>query len=107
MIRAKKTKEDLQSEVLTAICHPSRIKILKALQKQAMCNCEIMPLIGLEQSNLSRHLKSMEKSGLLVSWKEGLRVNYHVVDERIFEILDLAEKIALKNIELKKELVDV
>lgn len=107
MIRTKKTKEDLQSEVLSAICHPSRIKILKALQKQAMCNCEIMPIIGLEQSNLSRHLKSMEKSGLLVSWKEGLRVNYHVVDERIFEILNLAEKIALKNIEIKKELVDV
>jgi len=104
--RIKKTKEDLQSEILSAICHPSRIKILKALQKQAMCNCEIMPLIGLEQSNLSRHLKSLEKSGILVSWKEGLRVNYHIADERIFQILDLAEKIALKNIEVAKELVE-
>lgn len=101
-----KTKEDLQSEILSAICHPNRIKIIKALQKQALCNCEMIPLIGLEQSNLSRHLKSMEKSGILVSWKEGLRVNYRIADERILEILELAEKIALKNIEYVKDLVN-
>jgi ArsR family transcriptional regulator len=102
----RKTKEDLQSEILSAICHPNRIKILKAIKQQALCNCEIMPLIGLEQSNLSRHLKSMEKSGILVSWKEGLRVNYRIADERILEILDLAEKIALRNIESVKDLVE-
>lgn len=102
----KKTKEDFQSEVLSAICHPNRIKIIKTLKKQALCNCEIMPLIGLEQSNLSRHLKSMEKSGILVSWKDGLRVNYKIADDRILEILALAEKIALKNIELVKDLAE-
>ena len=101
-----KTKEDLQSEVLSAICHPNRIKIIKALQRQALCNCEMMPLLGLEQSNLSRHLKSMEKSGILVSWKDGLRVNYKIADERILDILDIAEKIALKNIKQIKDLVE-
>lgn len=105
--RHKKTREDLQSEILSAICHPNRIKILKAIHQQALCNCEIMPLIGLEQSNLSRHLKSMEKSGILISWKEGLRVNYRIADERVLEILALAEKIALKNIESIKDLVKV
>ncbi|MHB1686419.1 MAG: ArsR/SmtB family transcription factor [Ignavibacteriaceae bacterium] len=101
-----KIKEDFQSEVLSAICHPNRIKIVKALQKQALCNCEMMPLIGLEQSNLSRHLKSMEKSGILVSWKDGLRVNYKIADDRILDILDLAEKIAFKNIKQVKDLVE-
>ncbi len=102
-----KTREDLQSDVLSAICHPNRIKIIKTLKKQALCNCEMMPLLGLEQSNLSRHLKSMEKSGILVSWKDGLMVRYNIADERILQILDLAEKIALKKIELVKELAEV
>ena len=102
----KKTKEDFQSEVLSAICHPNRIKIIKTLKNQALCNCEIMPLLGLEQSNLSRHLKSMEKSGILISWKDGLRVNYKIADERILDILDFAEKIALKNLRQVKELVE-
>jgi|YelNatPaOPRAMG01_1025707.scaffolds.fasta_scaffold04237_3 ArsR family transcriptional regulator len=101
-----KTKEDLQSEILSAICHPNRIKIIKALQKQALCNCEMIPLIGLEQSNLSRHLKSMEKSGILVSWKDGLMVRYNIADDRILQILNLAEKVALKNIEQIKDLVE-
>lgn len=105
MTNRYKTKEDLQSEILSAICHPNRIKILKALSQQALCNCEIMPMIGLEQSNLSRHLKSMDKSGVLVSWKEGLRVNYRIADERIMDILKLAEEISISNIEKIKSFI--
>ncbi|MDZ7763738.1 MAG: metalloregulator ArsR/SmtB family transcription factor [Melioribacteraceae bacterium] len=101
----KKTIEDLQSEIISAICHPNKIRILKALRKQSLCNCELMPLLGLEQSNLSRHLKSMEKSGILISWKEGLRVNYRIADERIFDLLDIAEKISLKKVEENKKVV--
>lgn len=101
----KKTIEDLQSEIISAICHPNKIRILKALQKQSLCNCELMPLLELEQSNLSRHLKSMEKSGILISWKEGLRVNYRIADERIFDLLAIAEKIALKKNEENKKVV--
>lgn len=101
----RKQKEDLQSEILSAISHPNRIRILKALQQQALCNCEMMPLLGLEQSNLSRHLKSMEKNGILISWKDGLRVNYKIADERILAVLDIAEKIALKNIEQTNALI--
>ncbi|MFH1051344.1 MAG: metalloregulator ArsR/SmtB family transcription factor [bacterium] len=89
----KKTKEDMQSEILSAISHPNRIRILKSLRKKILCNCELMPLLGLEQSNLSRHLKSLENAGIIVSWKEGLRVNYKVTDIKIFDILDIAEKV--------------
>ena len=101
----KKTKEDIQSEILTAISHPNRIRILKALKLRTLCNCEMMPMLGLEQSNLSRHLNSLVKSGILISWKDGLRVNYKVADENIFDILTLAEKIALKNISQVNELI--
>lgn len=100
----KKTIEHLQSEILSAICHPNKIRILKALEKESLCNCELMPLLGLEQSNLSRHLKSMEKSGILISWKDGLRVNYKIADERIMDILDIAEQISLTNLQAIREL---
>jgi ArsR family transcriptional regulator len=103
----KKTIEDLQSEILSAICHPNKIRILKALEKESLCNCELMPLLGLEQSNLSRHLKSMERSGILISWKDGLRVNYKIKDERIYDLLDLTEKIAVNNILKNEEITAV
>ena len=95
----KKTKEDMQAEIFSALCHPNRIKILKSLRIKSLCNCELMPLLQLEQSNLSRHLKLLENAGILISWKEGLRVNYKVSDQRIYDLLDIVEKIVSKKIE--------
>lgn len=82
------------SEILSAISHPNRIRIIKELEKQhTLCACEIQPKLNLEQSNLSRHLSLLVKSGVLISWKDGVRVNYKVKDSRIFQIIELAEKI--------------
>ena len=86
----KTTASDLKSEILEALAHPNRIRILELLQRGPQCNCELSPLLGLEQSNLSRHLKILLQAGILVSWKEGLRVNFKVTDDRVFKILDIA-----------------
>ncbi|HMU43025.1 MAG TPA: metalloregulator ArsR/SmtB family transcription factor [Ignavibacteriaceae bacterium] len=83
------------SEILTAISHPNRIRILKALQKDTMlCGCEILPLLDLEQSNLSRHLSTLVKAGVLIAWKDGVRMNYKIADERIYNLINMAEQIA-------------
>jgi len=102
----KKSKEDMQSEILSALSHPNRIRIIKSLRKEILCNCELMPLLGLEQSNLSRHLKILENAGIIVSWKDGLRVNYKVTDKGIFGILDIAEKIVNKKITSYLEIIE-
>ena len=84
------TSADLQAGLLVALAHPNRIRIIEHLRMGVMCNCELSPRLKLEQSNLSRHLKILTQAGVLRSWKEGLRVNFKVADDRIFEILDLA-----------------
>jgi DNA-binding transcriptional ArsR family regulator len=96
----------LKARLLAALAHPNRIRILEYLQKETRCNCEIAPALGLEQSNLSRHLKILVQSGILVSWKEGLRVNLKVADNRIFKILDLAESFSREDLEKKVEVLD-
>ncbi|HSQ76319.1 MAG TPA: metalloregulator ArsR/SmtB family transcription factor [Bacteroidota bacterium] len=93
----------LQSEILGALAHPNRIRILELLRQGPRCNCEIAPELGLEQSNLSRHLKILEQAGVLFSWKDGLRVNFKVADNQIFRILDIATAIARKDIEKRAE----
>lgn len=99
-------KENKISEILSAISHPNRIKILKVLrQEKILCGCEILPAIGLEQSNLSRHLSTLVRAGVLVAWKDGVRMNYKVADERIYNLLDLAEQIALEKSKANAELV--
>jgi DNA-binding transcriptional ArsR family regulator len=91
-----KAQEELKANILAALAHPNRIRILEFLKNGIKCNCEIAPELELEQSNLSRHLKILVQEGILISWKEGLRVNYKIADERIFDILDTAGKIVHK-----------
>jgi len=94
------------SEILTAISHPNRIKILNALKKEnVLCGCEILPRVGLEQSNLSRHLSTLVKAGVIISWKDGVRMNYKVADKRIYDIINLAEKISAKRSNVRNSVI--
>jgi ArsR family transcriptional regulator len=100
------SRNELQAEVLSALAHPNRIRILELLQKGPSCNCELAPELDLEQSNLSRHLKVLVQAGVLMSWKDGLRVNFKVADQRVFRILDLAAAIAKRTAETQAEALE-
>jgi DNA-binding transcriptional ArsR family regulator len=93
-----KTSSDFKAEILAALAHPNRIRIVESLRRDTLCACELAPALDLEQSNLSRHLKILVNAGVLKSWKDGLRVNFKVADDRIFKILDAAALIARKEI---------
>ena len=67
-------------KVMKAASDPSRVKILKMLQKKVMCVCEIQTVLGTAQSTASKHLKILEEAGLVTSHKDGLWVNYMLAD---------------------------
>ncbi len=78
----------LKAEVLKALAQPTRLKILEMLRNGERCICEIVPAINGEQSNISRHISTMQKSHLITARKDGVKVMVKVRDPRIFEILD-------------------
>lgn len=67
-------------KVMRAASDPSRVKILKMLQKKVMCVCEIQTVLGTAQSTASKHLKILEEAGLITYHKDGLWVNYSLTD---------------------------
>jgi ArsR family transcriptional regulator len=79
---------ELKAEVLKALAQPTRLKILELLRSGERCICEIVPEINGEQSNISRHISVMQKSHLITTRKDGVKVMVKVRDPRIFEILD-------------------
>ncbi len=79
---------NLKSEVLKALAQPTRLKILELLRNGEKCICEIIPAINGEQSNVSRHISIMQKSHLISTRKDGVKVMVKVRDPRVFEILD-------------------
>ena len=62
--------------VMKALSDPGRVKIVKLLQHRTMCVCELQGLLGLAQPTVSKHLRMLERTGLVESRKEGLWVNY-------------------------------
>jgi DNA-binding transcriptional ArsR family regulator len=101
-----KTSPEFKANILAALAHPNRIRIVEYLRRDVRCNCELAPALDLEQSNLSRHLKILVQAGILKSWKEGLRVNFKVTDDRIFRILEIAGSIARQDVEKKVEALE-
>jgi DNA-binding transcriptional ArsR family regulator len=90
----------LKAEVLKALAQPTRLKILELLRHGERCICEIVPAINGDQSNISRHISTMQKSHLITTRKDGVKVMVKVKGPEIFEIID---KVALL---LKRELTE-
>ena len=67
-------------KVMKAASDPTRVKILKMLEKKTMCVCEIQTALGTAQSTTSKHLKILEEAGVVTSYKDGLWVNYTLAD---------------------------
>jgi ArsR family transcriptional regulator len=87
---------ELKAEVLKTLAQPTRLKILELLRNGEKCICEIVPALNGEQSNISRHISLMQKSHLVTTRKDGVKVMVKVRDPKIFEILDRVGSI-LKN----------
>jgi ArsR family transcriptional regulator, arsenate/arsenite/antimonite-responsive transcriptional repressor len=68
------------NKVMKALSDPNRAKILKLLQKRAMCVCEMQAALEAAQPTVSKHLKILENAGLVGRKKEGLWVNYYLSD---------------------------
>ncbi len=61
---------ELQSEVLKALSHPTRIEIVYMLQEGPLCVCEIVDILKGEYSNISRHLTKLARAGVLSAEKK-------------------------------------
>jgi ArsR family transcriptional regulator len=79
----------LQADMLKALAHPTRLKILELLCDGERCVCEIEPALGRRQPNISQHLAILRASRLVEARKEGVRMIYRVTDRRVFQALDL------------------
>jgi ArsR family transcriptional regulator len=67
-------------KVMKAVSDPTRVKIIKMMQRRRMCVCEVQAALGTAQSTASKHLKILEDAGLIASFKEGTWVNYSLAD---------------------------
>ena len=63
-------------EVLRALSDDNRLRAALAIRRHDLCVCQIVELLGLAPSTVSRHLAILRDAGLVGSTKKGRWVHY-------------------------------
>lgn len=61
---------------MKALSDPNRVRVLKLLQEEELCVCEIQEFLQLAQSTVSRHMKTLEDAGLVEHRRQGTWIMY-------------------------------
>ena len=67
--------------VTKALADESRVRILLALEAGELCVCQIVELLQLAPSTVSKHMSILKQARLLESRKEGRWMFYRLADE--------------------------
>jgi ArsR family transcriptional regulator len=77
------------AELLKAIAHPVRLRVLHELKNGKKCVMEIKDLIDISQPNLSQHLAILRREKIIDYEEEGKKRCYFINDEVADLLLDL------------------
>jgi DNA-binding transcriptional ArsR family regulator len=81
------------SEILKALGHPVRLKIVYGLLKVGGCNVKNMQeCLGLHQATVSQHLIHLKSRGIIDSTRQGLQMVYRVTNPLAKCIVDVMDK---------------
>ena len=76
------------SEVLKALGHPARLKIVAGLLEKGGCHVnKIVAQMGIPQSTVSQHLATLRRANVLVPEKKGVKTCYGIADKRIVGLI--------------------
>ena len=66
-------------KVFKTLADPTRVRILRLLEQEELIVGELMKILGMAQSRVSRHLAILREAGLLADRREGTFVAYRLV----------------------------
>ena len=73
--------------IFGALSDESRLRLLFALRHGERCVCQLIELLGLSGSTVSKHLSILRDAGLLDSRKEGRWVYYRMTTPAPFPLI--------------------
>jgi ArsR family transcriptional regulator len=88
-----------QAEIVRSLAHPIRLAIADYLRDGERCVCEIAEHVGAERSNVSRHLSTMLRSGVLRTRRQGVMVFYALQTPCVLSFLGCATDVLRLNVE--------
>ena len=77
----------IKADFLKGLAHPIRLQVIEYLKKGEASVGKLVQALGVEQSNLSRHLATLRDLGILEARQEKTTVYYSIHDHDIFKVL--------------------
>lgn len=93
LLTTKNTGVAIKAKLFRGFGDPPRLSILNALCREPLTVGEIAGAAGLTQPNTSNHLACLRDCGLVKAERNGRYVTYTVSDDRVCEMLELAESL--------------
>jgi len=84
-----KINYEKESELLKAIAHPVRLKIVNILMGDECCVTELIDMLNLPQSTISQHLGVLKRAGVLHPYKSGVKTCYKVTSDKVAGIISV------------------
>lgn len=76
--------------ITKALADEQRVRMLLALRRQELCVCQIVELVGLATSTVSKHMSILKQAQLVNSRKDGRWIYYRLACENAPELVSQA-----------------
>ena len=96
---------ELKAELFKALAHPGRIRVLEVLARGERSVAEIASDVDLELSHLSQQLGVLRRAGLVSARRERSSVYYSIRYPELVELLAVAKRLLLSNLEDTRQLL--
>ena len=84
---------ELAAEYLGMLAHPSRLRLLVALDGRELCVCDCAQVLGAKVPATSQHLRELRLIGAISFRAEGKMAYYRLADRRWLAIAESVQKI--------------
>ena len=68
-------------DVVRALADENRVRAVMALQDKELCVCQLIELLGLAPSTVSKHMAILKQARLVESRKDGRWIYYRLADQ--------------------------
>lgn len=96
----------IKADFLKGLAHPIRLEIIEYLKKREASVGKLVTALGVEQSNLSRHLATLRDLGVLQARQEKTTVYYSIHDHDVFKVLRPISLVLMKKLKRSERLLE-
>jgi len=96
----------IKADFLKGLAHPVRLSVIEYLKDGEASVGKLVQVLGVEQSNLSRHLAVLRELGVLEARQEKTTVYYSIHDHDVFKVLRPISIVLKKKLRRSEKLLE-